>query len=398
MRGASMTATRTRNGLALAMLIQCLPLAASSAAPAPAQGGKVRVYVGTYTSGESKGIYRLQLDLATGALTPDGEPTPTVNPSFLARHPNGRFLYAVNETGESRADKSGGVSAFAVDAASGALTLLNQQPSGGPAPCHLWVDKRGRHLLVANYWDGSVSVLPIGADGRLGAATARIQHEGKSVNPERQEGPHAHSVTLDPANRFAFVADLGTDKLAVYRYDGAKGTLTPHQPPAVTLAPGAGPRHFTFHPGGRHAYVINELLSTVTTFDYDAAAGKLTERQTLTTLPAGAAGINTTAEVVVHPNGKLLYGSNRGHDSLAIFTIDPATGTLTAAGHQPTLGKEPRNFAIDPSGTFLLAANQNSDSVVVFRIDPVRGRLDPVGSPTRVPQPVCLRMVRLTGS
>jgi 6-phosphogluconolactonase len=382
------------------ILMPALPLAASSTSPAspapPAPRGKVRVYVGTYTSGDSKGIYRLQLDLATGALTPEGEPTPTVNPSFLARHPSGRFLYAVNETGESRADKSGGVSAFAVDGASGALTLLNQQPSGGPAPCHLWVDTEGRHLLVANYWDGSVSVLPIGADGRLGPASARIQHQGKGANPERQEGPHAHSVTLDPANRFAFVADLGTDKLAVYRYDGAKGTLTPHDPAAVSLAPGSGPRHFTFHPGGRHAYLINELLSTVTAFDYDAAAGKLTERQTVPTLPSGvAAASNTTAEVVVHPNGKLLYGSNRGHDSLAIFAIDPATGKLTAAGHQPTLGKEPRNFAIDPTGTFLLAANQNSDSVVVFRIDPASGRLDPVGPPTRVPAPVCLRMVRL---
>ena len=381
---------------ASAMVLLAAPLAAASgASPAAAPpSGKVRVYVGTYTSGESKGIYRLVLDLATGALTPEGEPTPAVNPSFLAWHPSGRFLYAVNETGESRTDKGGGVTAFAVDAASGALATLNQQPSGGPAPCHLWVDKEGRHLLVANYWDGSVSVLPIGADGKLGAATARIQHQGKSVNAERQEGPHAHSVTLDPANRFAVVADLGTDKLAVYRFDGAKGTLTPHQPPAVSLAPGAGPRHFAFHPDGRRAYVINELSSTVTAFDYDGA-GKLTERQTLSTLPAGAGVVNLTAEVVVHPGGRFLYGSNRGFDSIALFTIDPATGKLTLAGQQPTLGKWPRNFAIDPSDTFLLAANQNSDNVVVFRIDPRSGRLQPVGAPTRVPRPVCLRMTRV---
>jgi 6-phosphogluconolactonase len=352
----------------------------------------VRVYVGTYTSGESKGIYRLQLDLATGALTAEGEPTPAVNPSFLALHPGGRFLYAVSETGDSRTDKSGGVSAFAVDPRSGALTPLNQQPSGGPAPCHLWVDREGRHLLVANYWDGSVSVLPIGADGRLGAATARIQHQGKGPNAERQEGPHAHSVTLDPANRFALVADLGIDAVAVYRFDGAKGTLTAHQPPRAALAPGSGPRHLAFHPDGRRAYVINELLSTITTFDYDAESGRLAERQTVGTLPAGFSGASFTAEVVVHPGGRFVYGSNRGHDSLAVFSVDPATGALTPAGHHPTQGRWPRNFAIDPSGTFLLAANQNSDSVAVFRIDPARGALQPVGPPLRVPRPVCLRM------
>jgi 6-phosphogluconolactonase len=388
MRGASMRALPAAIILgALAMAIHNPPLGAES--------GKVRVYVGTYTSGESKGIYRFQLDLATGALTPEGEPAPAVNPSFLALHPGGRYLYAVNETGESRADKSGGVSAFSIDAATGGLTLLNQQPSGGPAPCHLWVDKEGRYLLVANYWDGSVSVLPIGADGRLGAATARVQHQGKSVNAERQEGPHAHSVVLDPANRFAFVADLGIDKLNVYRFDAAGGTLTPHQPPAAVLAPGSGPRHFTFHPDGRHAFVINELLSTVTAFAYDAEKGTLTERQSITTLPSGVTETNLTAEVVVHPNGRLLYASNRGHDSLAVFTVDPATGKLAGAGHHLAQGKWPRNFAIDPTGTYLLLANQNSDNLVVFRIDPERGRLTPVGPPVRVPRPVCLRMVRL---
>jgi 6-phosphogluconolactonase len=364
-------------------------------APPPPAGGKVRVYVGTYTSGESKGIYRLVLDLANGALTPEGEPTDTVNPSFLALHPGGRFLYAVNETGDARRDPSGGVSAFAVDRKTGALTFLNRQPSGGPAPCHLTLDKAGRHLLVANYWDGSVSVFPVGADGRLGTATARVQHEGKGPNAERQDGPHAHSVNLDGAGRFAFVADLGTDRLAVYRYDDAKGTLAPNVPPAAVLPPGAGPRHFAFHPDGRHAYVINELDSTIAVFDYDAARGALAPTQTAPTLPAGFTGPNTTAEVVVRPDGRFVYGSNRGHDSLALFAVEPASGKLTPIGHQPTLGHTPRNFAIDPTGTFLLAANQGSDNVVVFRIDPARGTLTPVGQPTRVPKPVCLRMVRL---
>jgi 6-phosphogluconolactonase len=357
--------------------------------------GKVRVYVGTYTSGESKGIYRLQLDLATGALTPEGEPAEAVSPSFLAFHPGGRFLYAVNETGESRTDKDGGVSAFAIDPRTGALTFLNRQPSGGAAPCHLTVDAQGRHVLVANYAGGSVASLPIGPDGRLGPPTAVVRQEGRSVNPARQESPHAHSINLDAANRHAFLADLGQDKLLVFKFDAATGRLAAHTPDAVKLPPGAGPRHFAFHPDGRRAYVINELVSTVTAFDYDPAAGALAERQTVTTLPAGFKGDNSTAEIVVHPGGKFVYGSNRGHDSIAIFTVDAATGRLTAAGHQPTMGKHPRNFAIDPTGTYLLAANRDSDNVVVFRIDSATGGLTPVGQPVKVPRPVCLRMVKM---
>ncbi len=383
-------------GVILIAVMSCLTMAASAAAEPPAKGpvkpSKVRVYVGTYTSGESKGIYRLDLDPRTGALTPSGEPTATVSPSFLAFHPSGRFLYAVNETGESRTDESGGVSAFAIDAQSGALTFLNRQLSGGPAPCHLWLDKQGRHLLLANYWGGSVAVLPVEADGRLAAATQVVRHEGRGVNPERQEGPHAHSVQLDPTERMALVADLGLDMLVAYRFDGARGTLAPYEKATVRLAPGAGPRHFAFDPGGRFVYVLNELSSTVTALAYDAAGPSFTELQSLSTLPAGFKGENTTAEVVVRPDGRFLYASNRGHDSIAIFARDPATGKLTAAGHRSTLGKTPRNFAIDPTGTFLLAANQDSGSIVVFRIDPRGGGLEPVGAPVRVPQPVCVRM------
>jgi len=371
---------------------------AASASVEPRSGGrapspkKVRVYVGTYTSGESKGIYRLDLDPKTGALSAAGEPTPAVNPSFLAFHPQGRFLYAVNETGESRTDESGGVSAYAIDAKSGALTFLNRQPSGGPAPCHLSLDRRGRNLLVANYWGGSVAVLPVTADGRLDAATVVIRHQGQGANPERQEGPHAHAVNLDPTGALALVADLGLDMLVAYRFDGARGTLTPYEKATVRLAPGAGPRHFAFDPQGRFVYVLNELDATVTALSYDAAGPSFTELQSLSTLPADFKGENTTAEVVVRPDGRFLYASNRGHDSIAIFAIDPATGKLTAAGHRSTLGKTPRNFAIDPTGTFLLAANQGSDQVVVFRIDPAGGGLEPVGAPVRVPKPVCVRM------
>jgi 6-phosphogluconolactonase len=381
-------------GRALAGLVACLS-AVTPGQPAPQSApkvGRVMLYVGTYTSGGSKGIYRLHLDTATGALTPAGDPTETVNPSFLAFHPTRRFLYAVNETGDAARDPSGAVSAFAIDRATGSLTLLNQQPSGGPAPCHMTIDKEGRHLLVANYWGATAAVLPIQADGRLGPP-AVVRHEGRGPHPERQTEPHPHSINLDPANRFAFVADLGIDKLVAYRFDAAKGTLARHDAGTVALKPGAGPRHLAFHPDGRQAYVINELDSTITRLDYDAASGKMSAAQTLSTLPAAFQGRNITAEVVVHPDGTLLFGSNRGHDSIAAFRIDPATGALTALGHTPTGGKTPRNFAIDPTGAYLLAANQESDTIAVFRIDRASGRLDLVGRPVSVPRPVCLRMM-----
>ena len=353
----------------------------------------VRVYVGTYTDGASEGIYQLRLDLATGALSREGAPTKAVNPSFLALHPSGRFLYAVNEVGERRGDPGGAVSAFAVDPRTGALRFLNTQPSGGAAPCHITVDKEGRNVLVANYGGGSVAVLPLLADGRLRTASTVVLHEGKSVNPERQQGPHAHSITLDPGNAFALAADLGMDKVLGYRFDGRQGTLSATLP--ASLPPGSGPRHLAFHPDGRRAFVINELLSTVTAFDYDSGTGALSERQTISTLPAGFQGANFTAEVVVHPDGRFLYGSNRGHDSVAIFAIDAASGRLSPAGHRSTRGNWPRHFAIDPTGAYLLAANQRSDSVVVFRIDRATGQLEPVGAPFALPRPVCLRMVAL---
>jgi 6-phosphogluconolactonase len=362
---------------------------AAGAAAAPATPAPLRVYVGTYTTGDSVGIYRLRLDGSSGALTAEGEPTQSVNPSFLALHPGGRFLYAVNELGESRGDEGGAVSAYAVDPATGGLTLLNQRPSGGAAPCHLSLDAEGRYLFVANYWGGSVSVFPVGADGRLGPASGFVQHEGPSPTPREDMGPHAHFVALDPAQRFAVVADLGLDAVFVYRFDRDAGRLGP-DPFEFGLAPGAGPRHFTFHPDGRHAYVIDELDSTIVAFDYDAAAGTLEAIQTVSTKPRGFARHNDTAEIAVRPDGRFVYGSNRGHDSIAIFAVDGSTGKLAPAGFQSTRGRTPRSFAIDPTGTFLLAANQDSDSVAVFRIDPSTGALVPVGDPVSVPRPVCL--------
>jgi 6-phosphogluconolactonase len=362
------------------------------------QSGPARqyVFVGTYTGnqeGASKGIYRLELDTATGKLSKLEVAAPAVNPSFLAVHPSRRFLYAVSEVSGTDAQKSGAIAAFALDPRTGNLTALNQQSSKGSGPCHLVVDKAGRHVLAANYNSGSVCVLPIGEDGKLGEATGFVQHQGSSVNKQRQAGPHAHSINLDAANRFAVVADLGLDKLLVYKYDAAKGTLTPNDPPAVDLTPGSGPRHFAFAPDGKHAYVCGEMDSTVTALDYDAERGVLKKIGTVSTLPQDFKGNNSTAEVVVHPSGKFVYCSNRGHDSIAVFAVDEKTGALIPKGQQATKGKTPRNFAIDPTGAYLIAANQGSNSVVVFAIDAQTGELKPTDSIVEVPSPVCIRMV-----
>ena len=361
--------------------------AACAFAEAPAAPAKADVYVGTYTGGLSKGIYRFELDLATGKAGEPALAAESKNPSFLALHPGRKFLYAANETG-----KVGTVSAFAIQA-DGTLAPLNQQPSEGQSPCHLVVDKAGRHVLVANYSSGTAAVLPIGADGKLAPASQTVRHEGKGPNARRQEGPHAHSINLDAANRFAFLADLGLDRVFSYKYDGAAGTLTPNDPPAGATAPGAGPRHFCFHPNGKFAYVINEMLCTVTAFAYDAEKGALAEVQTVPTLPADFTGSNTTAEVQLTPDGRFLYGSNRGHNSLAVFSVDAATGKLTAAGHVPSDGKTPRNFGIDPTGRWLLAAHQDSDSIVVFKIDPQTGKPEPTGQTLKVGKPVCVKMM-----
>jgi len=354
----------------------------------------ISVYIGTYTRGESQGIYLFHLDLATGALRPAGLAGETTNPSFLAVHPSRQFLYAVGEISGFGGKPTGAVSAFAIDPKSGKLTLLNQQSSGGPGPCHVSVDATGGNVLVANYSGGSVTCLPIRTDGRLDKATAFVQHQGSSIDPGRQKGPHAHSINLSPDNRFAFVADLGLDKVMVYRFDAGAGTLIAANPPWATLAPGAGPRHFAFHPDGRHAYVINELHSTVTALDYDPTSGALGTRQTISTLPDDFQEKNSTAEVQVHPSGKFLYGSNRGHDSIAVFAIDADTGRLTLVERESTQGQSPRNFGIDPTGKYLLAANQTTHNVVVFGIDAENGALQPTGHSVSVHSPVCVKMIR----
>lgn len=355
---------------------------------------RYHVYIGTYTGGESKGIYVLDMDLETGRLGKLRLAAESVNPSFLALHPNGRSLYAVNEIGNYQGEKAGAVTAFAIDRRSGGLKEINQQSSRGGAPCHLVVDRPGKNVLVANYTGGSVACLPIRAGGGLAPASAFVQHSGSSVNPARQEGPHGHSINLDRENRFAFAADLGLDKVLIYRFDSAKGSLQANDPAFARVSPGSGPRHFAFHPNGKYAYVINEMLLTVTAFAYDAKRGALRPIQTITTLPDGKPQRGqSTAEVRVSPDGRHLYGSNRGHNTLAIFSIDPNSGRLSVVGHQSTGGKTPRNFGIDPSGAFIIAANQSSNSLVVFRRDAKTGRLTPTGQTVPAPAPVCVKFL-----
>lgn len=349
-----------------------------------------RIYFGTYTARGSEGIYVAELEDSTGKLSEPRLAAKVTNPSFLALHPNKKWLYAVSEVETTEGKKGGGVTAFRVNDADGTLTKINSQLTGGGAPCHLSLDKTGRCVMVANYSGGSVNALPIKEDGSLGEAASFVKHTGKSINKQRQEAPHAHSINVSPDNRFAFAADLGTDEIRIYQLDVAKAKLTPHQ--AVRTPAGGGPRHFAFHPNGRFAFANNEMTSSVTTYKYDEASfdattGMLTKLETASTLPAGFKGENSTAEVKTHPNGKFVYVSNRGHNSIAIFSVED-DGTLVPKGHTSTQGKTPRNFNL--CGRYLLAANQDTGTVVVFLIDEKTGTLTPTGSSIKVPMPVCV--------
>lgn len=340
-------------------------------------------YVGTYTKpGGSKGIQRGSLDLATGALKLEGLAAEAKSPSFLAVHPDGKFLYAAIEAG------GGAVGAFAIEK-DGSLRHLNDDSTKGAGNCHVFVDASGKNVLAANYGGGSIASLPIRADGSVGPATAFVQHTGQSVNPKRQSAPHAHAIYVN--GDFAYVCDLGTDDVFVYRFDAAKGTLVPNDPPSGKVPPGSGPRHLAFHPKGGFAYVNNEMTSAVTAFAHDATKGTLTAVQTLSTLPEGYADAakNSTAEIFCHPSGRFLYVSNRGHDSIAVFAIG-ADGKLTSVQHAPANVKIPRGFALSPDGNWLVAAGQNSDSLASHRIDPATGKLTPASEVTGVGAPVCV--------
>jgi 6-phosphogluconolactonase len=381
----------TRQAFAFFLLIAGLVLpVAGGAADKPAANRKYLVLVGTYTTKtESKGIYSFDFDADTGKLTPKGVAAETPDPSWVVVHPNGKYAYAANEAG-----KASTVSAFSVDRKSEKLTLLNQLPALGEDPCYLSFDKTGKYLLVANYSSGTIAVFPILADGRLGEHTALVKDQGATgPNKERQEAPHAHWIETSPDNRFVLVADLGLDEVLVYKFDATSGTLKPNEPAFARLKAGSGPRHAVFYPRGKFVFAVSELSSTATSFAYDMKKGTLKEIGMASTLPPGFSGRNDVAEAAVHPNGKFLYVSNRGNDSIAILSIDPGNRTLVPAGGIPTGGKEPRHFAIDPSGKYLLAENQFSNNIVVFKIDAVTGGLTATGQVVEVPSPVDLTFV-----
>lgn len=353
------------------------------------------VFVGTYTGPKSKGIHAFRFHPQTGEAEPPRLVAETPNPAFLDIHPNGRFLYAVGEIGEFQGQRTGAISGFAIDAADARLTPLGQVSSGGSGPCHVSVDRTGKWVAAANYGGGSVAVFPIRADGSLGDAVCVQQHQGSSVNPKRQEGPHAHGVTFDPANRFLLVPDLGLDRILIYQFDAGTGQLTPNRTPFAAVDAGAGPRHLAFLRNGRFAYAVNELENTVTGFRYNARRGGLEEFQTLGTLPEGYAGESATAEIEVHPGGRYLYVSNRGHDSVTTFAVEPGSGQLRWVGATATGGRIPRHFAIDPTGGWCWVANQGSDNVVLYQVDASQGVLTRAKSALTVGSPVCIKYLRV---
>jgi 6-phosphogluconolactonase len=364
------------------------------ASMAGAASGEYFVYIGTYTLRRGEGIYTFRFQPGTGKVTAVSLAAKTPSPAFLAVHPNRKFMYAANEhDGPDVAGKNSTVSAYAVDPKTGALTLLNVVSCRGEGPAHIAVDKTGKALLAANYRSGSLALMPILADGRLGEVTGFAQHHGIGPKP-RAEGPHAHGAAFSPDNRFALVADRGLDQVLIYRYDRSKGTLTPNDPPLFDATPGAGPRHLAFHPSGRILYELNEPGSTVTVLAYGAAGGTMSRLQEITTLPPGFTGTSATAQLQIDRAGKFLYASNRGADNIAVFAIDPAKGTLTLVEHVSTQGKTPRDFSLDPTGGYLFAANQNSDNIVLFRVDAKTGRLTPTGTVLEhVPEPTCVVFV-----
>jgi 6-phosphogluconolactonase len=380
-------------GISLLVLLAMFAGVFSTESHAATSQGKYLVYVGTYTQRGSQGIYAFSYDAASGSLTPLGLAAESSNPSFLAVHPNHKFLYAVNENTSYQGQKSGAISAYSIDPVSGKLTLLNEVASRGADPCHISLDHTGKFVLVANYTGGNLAVFPVGGDGKLGQASEFIQHNGTGPNKERQEAPHAHWIDLSHDNHFVLNADLGLDQVFIYHFDAAKGTLKDNNPPSAKVAPGAGPRHVAFSPNGKFVYVINELNSTLTTFSFDPKKGTATELQAVSTLPKDFNGQNDTAEVKVHPSGKFVYGSNRGHNSIAVFAVDAKKGTLTLVESASTTGKTPRNFEIDPTGTRLFVANQESDNVIVFAIDPNTGKLTPTGTEVKVAVPASIQFV-----
>ena len=364
------------------------PHALRRAGKGPSVNDEITLFVGTYTDLGAEGIYTCRMNAATGAIECIDVQPGVENPTFLAIDPSGEHLYAVSE----QMSGDGEISAYAIDR-HGSLTLLNMEHTGGAGPCHVQVDRTDSYVVVANYFGGSVCLLPIKPDGSLGARSDFVQHRGSSIDPERQRQAHAHCVMIDRANALVYACDLGIDAIVVYRIDHAAGRLVELPDLTVPAEPGDGPRHFTFHPAGRYAYLANELGSAVSVYDYDAPSGALTFQQRVSTLPATWSGENTSADIHVSPDGRFVYASNRGHDSIAAFAVEPDSGRLTSLGQTSTRGEVPRNFLITPDGRFLLAANQNSGNIVVFRVDQTSGRLEFSGQEAAVPAPVCLQLL-----
>lgn len=355
-------------------------------------------YIGTYTDAKapeaerSQGIYRAEFDPQSGKILNLRPAAWGVNAGFVVLSPDRQFLYAIGSTFERDQNFNGVVASFAVDPKSGDLTFINQQPTPDGGSCHINIDATNRLLVSVNYGKGSFATYPVAADGTIGSYSSHVQHTGKGTNPTRQEGPHAHQAMFSPDNRFLLVNDLGIDKVSRYTIN-SDATLETEHPGWTKVHNGAGPRHLDFHPNGKYVYLINELDGTITAFEYDSATGKLHEIQVISTLPAGYEGEKWCADIHVHPNGRFLYGSNRGHDSLAIYEIEESNGRLKSVGFQSTEGKTPRNFAIDPTGKFLLVANQDSNSIVLFAIDTTIGRLTPTGQHIAVPKPICIKFL-----
>ncbi|GAC1638062.1 MAG: lactonase family protein [Candidatus Acidiferrum sp.] len=387
-----MKTLRRAISLALLVFIPFFLVAANAKdkKPPKPQPTEFFAFAGTYTTKtQSKGIYEFRYDAKSGKLTPLGVAAETPDPSFVAIHPSGKFLYAVNEGG-----KASFVTSFALDAKTGKLTQLNQVPALGEDPCYIALDQTGKFILVANYTSGTLAVFPILPDGKIGEKTAFNQDSGAlGPNKERQEGPHAHWIETSADNRYVLAVDLGLDQVLIFQFDAKKGTFVPHLPPAAALKPGSGPRHAIFSPNGKFLFVVSELASTATSFSYDAKTGDLKRTNSVSTLPSGFSGRNDVAEVAIHPSGRFLYVSNRGADSIAIFAIDAKKGTLSSLGSMPTGGKEPRHFTFDPSGNFLFAENQWSDTIVTFHVDANTGQLTPTGENVSVPSPVCLKFI-----
>ena len=377
-----------------ACVVTLLSFAATALAPLFA-ARDLLVYFGTYTDTTSQGIYVSRFNPATGALTKPELAAATPQPSYLAITPDARFLYAVNEVNTYGGQPAGSVSAFRLDRETGKLMALNKQQTGGAAPAHLSVDREGRNVLVANYTGGSIAVFPIGNDGSLGNAVSFVQHTGRSVNPDRQAGPHAHQILTDPRNQFAYVADLGLDKVMIYRFDAAKHTVTPAAPPSAAVKAGAGPRHLTFDASGSHVFVLNEIACTITAFNRDPANGSLTEFETISSLPPGDAPQKGygAAEIALSPSGRFLYASTRGHNSISVYSVDSASSRLNFVTNTQLPGKTPRGFGIAPDGSYMLVAQQGSDSVVVYLIDKGTGKLTATGASVTVGKPVDVRFV-----